>query len=58
MAFSRPRTATEHKAERPAIAPTSKGALVSWIDDHERTGSFHAFGVVIWKMLALSGNDL
>jgi eukaryotic-like serine/threonine-protein kinase len=46
-AFARPRIATEHKAERPAIAQTSKGALVTWVDDHERSGSFHAFGVVI-----------
>jgi serine/threonine-protein kinase len=47
VAFARPRIATEHKAERPSIAPTSKGALVTWVDDHERSGSFHAFGVVI-----------
>lgn len=47
VAFSRPRLATDRKAERPAIAPISKGALVTWIDDHERTGSFHAYGVVI-----------
>jgi len=46
-AFSRPRIATERKAERPSIAPISKGALVTWVDDHERPGSFHAFGVVI-----------
>lgn len=46
-AFARPRIATERKADRPAIAPISKGALVTWVDDHERPGSFHAFGVVI-----------
>jgi serine/threonine-protein kinase len=46
-AFARPRIATERKGERPAIAPISKGALVTWIDDHERPGSYHAFGVVI-----------
>jgi serine/threonine-protein kinase len=46
-AFARPRIATERKADRPAIAPISKGALVTWVDDHERPGSYHAFGVVI-----------
>jgi hypothetical protein len=30
-----------------SIAAISKGALVSWIDDHERPGSNHAYGVVI-----------
>jgi hypothetical protein len=46
-AFSRPRLATERKADRPAIAPLANGALVTWVDDHERTNSLHAFGVVI-----------
>jgi eukaryotic-like serine/threonine-protein kinase len=46
-AFARPRLATERKAERPSIAPISKGALVTWIDDHERPNTFHAYGVVI-----------
>jgi eukaryotic-like serine/threonine-protein kinase len=46
-AFARPRLATERKGERPAIAPISKGALVTWVDDHERPNSYHAFGVVI-----------
>lgn len=46
-AFSRPRFASAKPAERPAIAPISKGALVTWIDDHERPGTNHAYGVVI-----------
>jgi serine/threonine-protein kinase len=46
-AFSRPRLATERKGERPFVAPISKGALVTWIDDHERPSAYHAFGVVI-----------
>lgn len=46
-AFSRPRVTTGRKAERPAIAPISKGALVTWVDDHERSGTYHAYGVVI-----------
>jgi serine/threonine-protein kinase len=46
-AFSRPRSSTSKPAERPAIAPLSKGALVTWIDDHERPGTNHAYGVVI-----------
>jgi eukaryotic-like serine/threonine-protein kinase len=49
VAFARPRIATEHKGGHPAIAPTSKGALVTWVDDHERPNSFHAFGVLIDK---------
>ncbi|MBX3219472.1 MAG: protein kinase [Labilithrix sp.] len=46
-AFSRPRFSSTKPAERPAIAPISKGALVTWIDDHERSGTNHAYGVVI-----------
>ncbi|MBX3212848.1 MAG: protein kinase [Labilithrix sp.] len=46
-AFSRPRFSSTKPAERPAIAPISKGALVTWIDDHERPGTNHAYGVVI-----------
>jgi eukaryotic-like serine/threonine-protein kinase len=46
-AFSRPRTSSPKPAERPTIAPISKGALVTWIDDHERPGTNHAYGVVI-----------
>ncbi|MDF2694020.1 MAG: Serine/threonine protein kinase, partial [Labilithrix sp.] len=46
-AFSRPRFSSTKPAERPTIAPISKGALVTWIDDHERPGTNHAYGVVI-----------
>lgn len=46
-AFSRPRFSSPKPAERPAIAGISKGALVTWIDDHERPGTNHAYGVVI-----------
>jgi serine/threonine protein kinase len=46
-AFSRPRVSSTKPAERPAIAPLAKGALVTWIDDHERAGTNHAYGVVI-----------
>ena len=47
QAFSRPRMSSSKPAERPAIAAISKGALVTWIDDHERPGTNHAYGVVI-----------
>ena len=46
-AVGRPRASTERKAERPAIAALSKGALVTWVDDHERPGVSHVFGVVV-----------
>ena len=46
-AFSRPRFSSPKPAERPTIAPISKGALVTWVDDHERPGINHAYGVVI-----------
>lgn len=46
-AFSHPRLAIDRKATNPVIAPLAKGALVSWIDDHERAGNNHAYGVVI-----------
>ena len=44
--------------DRPAIAPISKGALVTWVDDHERPGTFHAYGVVIENAVGGAGNDL
>jgi serine/threonine-protein kinase len=47
LAFSRPRLSSTKPAERPSIAPLSKGALVTWIDDHERPGTNHAYGVVV-----------
>lgn len=46
-AFARPRLAVDRRGERPVIAPLAKGALVAWVDDHERPGSNHAYGVVI-----------
>ncbi|MBX3232749.1 MAG: serine/threonine protein kinase [Labilithrix sp.] len=47
VAFAHPRLETNRRAGVPAIAPISKGALVTWIDDHERQGSDHAYGVAI-----------
>ncbi len=46
-AFSRPRFQTEKRAERPAIAATSKGALVTWLDDHEQDKRDHVYGTML-----------
>ncbi|MFO0737865.1 MAG: serine/threonine-protein kinase [Labilithrix sp.] len=46
-AFAHPRLAIDRKASVPIVAPLAKGALVAWVDDHERAGSNHAYGVVI-----------
>jgi serine/threonine-protein kinase len=46
-AFAHPRLAIDRKAAVPVIAPLAKGALVAWVDDHERPGTNHAYGVVI-----------
>jgi serine/threonine-protein kinase len=46
-AFAHPRLAIDRRGEHPAIAPISKGALVTWIDDHEKAGTSNAYGVVI-----------
>ncbi len=47
VAFSRPRLATDKKAERPAIRATPKGMLVTWTDDHEVKDHDHVYGVVL-----------
>ena len=47
VAFSRPRVATEKRAERPAIRATPKGMLVTWTDDHEQKDHDHVYGVVL-----------
>jgi serine/threonine-protein kinase len=47
VAFSRPRLATDKKAERPAIRATPKGMLVTWTDDHEQKDHDHVYGVVL-----------
>jgi len=47
VAFSRPRVATDKKAERPAIRATPKGMLVTWTDDHEQKDHDHVYGVVL-----------
>lgn len=45
--FSRPRVATEKRAERPSIVATSKGALVTWTDDHEQEKREHVYGALL-----------
>ena len=47
VAFSRPRVATDKRAERPAIRATPKGMLVTWTDDHEQKDHDHVYGVVL-----------
>ena len=47
VAFSRPRLATEKRAERPAIRATQKGMLVTWADDHEVKDHDHVYGVLL-----------
>jgi serine/threonine-protein kinase len=47
VAFSRPRIATEKRAERPAIRATPKGMLVTWTDDHEHKDHDHVYGVLL-----------
>jgi serine/threonine-protein kinase len=45
--FSRPRTSFERRAERPAIAATSKGTLLAWIDDHEQEKRDHVYATML-----------
>ena len=47
VAFSRPRTATERRAERPAVRATPKGMLVTWTDDHLQKEHDHVYGVLL-----------
>jgi eukaryotic-like serine/threonine-protein kinase len=45
--FSRPRFQDQKRAERPAIAATSKGAVVAWIDDHEQEKKDHVYATLL-----------
>ncbi len=47
VAFSRPRTSTERRAERPAVRATPKGMLVTWTDDHVQKDRDHVNGVLL-----------
>jgi serine/threonine-protein kinase len=46
-AFSHPRLGYGGNVGRPAIAVTSKGAVVAWTDDHEQPGHDHVYSVLI-----------
>jgi eukaryotic-like serine/threonine-protein kinase len=47
MAFSQPRLGYGGNVGRPAVAVTSKGAVVAWTDDHEQPGHDHVYSVLI-----------
>jgi eukaryotic-like serine/threonine-protein kinase len=47
MAFSHPRMGYGGAIGRPAVAVTSKGAIVAWTDDHEQPGHDHVYSVLI-----------
>jgi len=47
VSFSRPRFLTDKRAERPAVAATSKGAFVTWVDDHAENKADHVYGVML-----------
>jgi serine/threonine protein kinase len=46
-AFSHPRLGIPGSVGRPSIASGTKGAVVTWTDDHEQAGHDHAYSVVI-----------
>jgi serine/threonine-protein kinase len=46
-AISQPRLGLINNVARPTIAPTTKGAVVAWTDDHEQSGHDHVYSVVI-----------
>ena len=46
-AFAHPRLSIDRRAGNPVIAPLARGALVAWVDDHEKQGNDHVYGVVI-----------
>ncbi len=46
-AFSHPRLGYGGNLGRPAVAVTSKGAVVAWTDDHEQPGHDHVYSVLI-----------
>jgi eukaryotic-like serine/threonine-protein kinase len=47
MAFSHPRLGYGGNLGRPAVAVTSKGAVVAWTDDHEQPGHDHVYSVLL-----------
>jgi serine/threonine protein kinase len=47
VALSHPRIGYVGNAGRPAVAMTSKGAVVAWTDDHEQPGHDHVYGVLV-----------
>jgi serine/threonine-protein kinase len=46
-AFSHPRLGYGGNVGRPAVAVTSKGAVVAWTDDHEQPGHDHVYSVLL-----------
>jgi serine/threonine protein kinase len=46
-AVSHPRIGVAGSAERPAVAATSKGAVVAWSDDHEQATHDHLYTVLL-----------
>ncbi len=46
-AFSHPRLGYGGSIGRPAVAVTSKGAVVAWTDDHEQPGHDHVYSVLV-----------
>jgi serine/threonine-protein kinase len=47
LAFSHPRLGYGGAVGRPAVAVTSKGAVVAWTDDHEQPGHDHVYSVIL-----------
>jgi serine/threonine protein kinase len=47
VALSHPRLGYGGGIGRPAVAVTSKGAIVAWTDDHERSGHDHVYSVLV-----------
>jgi len=47
VAFSHPRLGYGGSVGRPAVAVTSKGAIVAWTDDHEQPGHDHVYSVLV-----------
>ncbi len=47
VGLSHPRLGYGGGVGRPAVAVTSKGAVVAWTDDHERPGHDHVYSVLV-----------
>ncbi|MDP9000929.1 MAG: serine/threonine protein kinase [Myxococcota bacterium] len=47
VALSHPRLGYGGGIGRPAVAVTSKGAVVAWTDDHEQPGHDHVYSVLV-----------